>query len=138
MPLWRLFYHLVWSTQERKPLISPAHEQILYPHIKGKADFLECQLHAIGGIENHIHLIVSIPPKLSISDFAKRIKGSSARYLNQELATDNNYKFAWQHEYGMFSLGEQRLEWAIAYVENQRQHHSTGKVVKVLEQTEST
>jgi putative transposase len=137
MPLWRLFYHLVWATQERKPLITPAHEQILYPHIKGKADFLECQLHAIGGIEDHIHLIVSIPPKLSISDFAKRIKGSSARYLNQELANDN-YKFAWQHEYGVFSLGEQRLEWAIAYVENQKQHHLTGKVVKVLEQTELT
>jgi putative transposase len=92
MPLWRLFYHLVWATQERQPLISPAHEKILYPHIKGKVDFLECQLHAIGGIEDHIHLIVSIPPKLSIADFAKRIKGSSARYLNQELA-DNNYKF---------------------------------------------
>jgi putative transposase len=137
MPLWRLFYHLVWATQERQPLISPAHEKILYPHIKGKVDFLECQLHAIGGIEDHIHLIVSIPPKLSIADFAKRIKGSSARYLNQELA-DDNYKFAWQHEYAVFSLGEQRLEWAIAYVKNQKQHHLTGKVVKVLEQTEST
>jgi Transposase IS200 like len=89
MPLWRLFYHLVWATQERQPLISTAHEQILYPYIKGKADFLECQLHAIGGIEDHIHLIVSIPPKLSIANFAKRIKGSSARYLNQELAEDN-------------------------------------------------
>lgn len=120
----------------RHPLITPAHEQILYPHIKGKVDFLECQLHAIGGIEDHIHLIVSIPPKLSISDFAKRIKGSSARYLNQELA-DDNYKFAWQHEYAVFSLGEQRLEWAIAYVENQKQHHTTGKIVKILERTES-
>jgi REP element-mobilizing transposase RayT len=86
MPLWRLFYHLVWATHERQSLISPAHEQILYPYIKGKADFLGCQLHAIGGTENHVHLIVSIPPKLSISDFAKRIKGSSSRYLNQEFA----------------------------------------------------
>ena len=143
MPLWRLFYHLVWATHDRQPLISPAHEQILYPYIKGKVDFLECQLHAIlqgrgyanGGIEDHIHLIVSIPPKLSISDFAKRIKGSSARYLNQELA-DNNYKFAWQHEYAVFSLGEQRLEWAIAYVGNQKQHHTTGDIIKILERTE--
>ena len=65
----------------------------LYPYIKGKIDFLEYQLRAIGGIEDHIHIIASIPPKLSISDFAKRIKGSSARYLNQEIA-DDNYKFA--------------------------------------------
>jgi putative transposase len=70
-----------------------------------RGGFDECQLHAIGGIEDHIHLIVSIPPKLSIADFAKRIKGSSARYLNQEFAKDN-YKFAWQHEYAVFSLGE--------------------------------
>jgi len=135
MPLWRLFYHLVWATHERQPLISPAHEQILYPYIKGKVDFLECQLHAIGGIEDHIHLIVSIPPKLSISDFAKRIKGSSARYLNQELA-DDNCKFTWQHEYAVFSLGEQRLQWAISYVKNQKLHHSTGEIVKILERTE--
>jgi putative transposase len=135
MPLWRLFYHLVWATHERQSLISPAHEQILYPYIKGKADLLECQLHAIGGTENHVHLIISIPPKLSISDFAKRIKGSSSRYLNQEFA-DYDYKFAWQHEYAVFSLGEKRLEWAIAYVENQKQHHATGEIVKVLEQTE--
>jgi putative transposase len=135
MPLWRLFYHLVWATHERQSLISPAHEKILYPYIKGKADFLECQLHAIGGIENHIHLIVSIPPKLSISDFAKRIKGSSSRYLNQEFP-EHNYKFAWQHEYAVFSFGEQRLEWAIAYVENQKQHHATGQIIKMLEQTE--
>jgi putative transposase len=135
MPLWRLFYHFVWATHERQSLINPAQEQILYPHIVGKADFLGCQLHAIGGTENHIHLIVSIPPKISISDFAKRIKGSSARYLNQEFA-EHNYKFAWQHEYAVFSLGEQRLEWAIAYVENQKQHHATGQIVKVLERTE--
>jgi putative transposase len=136
MPLWRLFYHLVWATHDRQLLLSQDHEQILYPYIKGKVDFLECQLHAIGGMEDHLHLIVSIPPKLSIADFAKRIKGSSARYLNQELASDN-YIFAWQHEYAVFSLGEQRLKWAIAYVENQKQHHSTGETVPILEQTDS-
>ena len=81
-----------------------------------------------------LYLIAS---PLSISDFAKRIKGSSARYLNQELA-DDNYKFAWQHEYAVFSLGEQRLAWAICYVENQKIHHSTGEIIKMLEQTESS
>lgn len=73
----------------------------MYPYINGKVDFLECQLHAIGGIEDHIHLIVSISPKLSNADFAKRIKGSSARYLNQEMAGDT-YTFVWQHEYAVF------------------------------------
>jgi hypothetical protein len=54
-----------------------------------------------------------------------------ASYLNS--ATP---KFTWQHEYAVFSLGKQRLEWAISYVENQKQHHSTVKIVTILERTE--
>ena len=134
MPLWKLYYHIVWATRDRIPFITPAHEAILYPYIKGKINFLECRLHAIGGIEDHIHIVVSIPPKLSISDFVKRIKGSSAHHINQHPIAAQS-KFGWQHEYAVFSLGEQRLEWAIAYVNNQKSHHKSGELIKSLEYT---
>lgn len=132
MALWRLFYHFVWATKERLPLITPEIEQNLYGYIIGKSDSLQCITHAIGGIEDHIHTVVSIPPKLSISDFVKNVKGSSAHYINHG---ELNYssKFAWQKGYGVFSLGEKRLEKAINYVLNQKKHHQEDSTVASLE-----
>ncbi|NEQ25083.1 MAG: IS200/IS605 family transposase, partial [Microcoleus sp. SIO2G3] len=75
MAFWRLYYHLVWATKERQPLITSEREPKLYSYIIGKADSLNSIIHAIGGIEDHIHLITSIPPSLSIADFVKNIKG---------------------------------------------------------------
>ena len=102
MPLWRLYYHLVWATKERQPLINPEKETTLYHYIISKADSLGCIVHAIGGVEDHIHLLVSIPPTLAIADFVRNLKGSSSHYLNQLTVSAN--KFGWQEGYGVFSL----------------------------------
>ena len=81
------------ATKERQPLIHSQRETELYNYIIGKADTLNCIVHAIGGTENHIHLIVSIPPTQSIAEFVKNIKGSSSHYLNQILQNPN--RFGW-------------------------------------------
>ena len=132
MALWRLYYHLVWGTKKRQPLINPDRETVLYHYIIGKADALACIVHAIGGIEDHIHLVVSIPPALSIADFVKNIKGSSAYHLNQDLSASKD-KFAWQEGYGVFSLGSKQLEQAVTYVQNQKLHHLNGTAIASLE-----
>jgi putative transposase len=133
MALWRLYYHLVWTTKNREFSIAPEKESRLYPYIASKADSLQCIIHAIGGIEDHIHLVVSIPPKLAIADFVKTIKGSSAHYLNANF--NDPLKFAWQEGYGVFSLGSQQLERAIMYVQNQKQHHKNKTAIAWLETT---
>ncbi len=132
MALWRLYYHLVWATEERQPLITPEREPKLYSYIIGKADSLGCIIHAIGGIEDHIHVVTSIPPSLSIADFVKHIKGSSAHQFNQD-SPPTSAKFGWQRGYGVFSLGGKQLDEAIAYVSNQKQHHSQGTAIASLE-----
>lgn len=93
MAFWRTYYHLIWATENRQPLITLSKEKELYGYIIGKADYLNCIIHAIGGTENHIHIVTSIPPKLSIADFAKRIKGSSAYHLNH-LPSANEISFS--------------------------------------------
>lgn len=132
MALWRLYYHLVWATKERQPLITPKREPDLYNYIVGKADSLRCIVHAIGGTEDHIHLIVSIPPNLSIADFVQQIKGSSYHQMNQVLMS-SEAKFASQRGYGVFSLGRKQLNDALAYVKNQKQHHLQGTIIASLE-----
>ena len=132
MPLWKLYYHLVWSTHDRQPLITPSRETQLYRYIGCKVDSLGCSLHAIGGMEDHIHLVTSIPPKLSIADFVKHIKGGSAHKLNHS-HPGANPKFRWQNEYGVCSLGSKQLDRAIAYVHNQKDHHKNGTIISSLE-----
>jgi putative transposase len=132
MALWRLYYHFVWATKERQPLINEDRETALYNYIIGKADNLNCIIHAVGGIEDHIHIISSIPPTLAIADFVKHIKGSSAHYLNHIVSSSAN-KFNWQNGYGVFSLGGKQLDQAVTYVHNQKIHHLEKTAIAFLE-----
>ncbi len=132
MSFWRTYYHLIWATESRQPLITPERESKLYGYIIGKADAMGCIIHAIGGIEDHIHIVASIPPKLSIADFVKTIKGSSAYHLNHTPLA-SGLGFSWQHGYGVFSLGGKQLDEAKTYVNNQKQHHLQGTVIPALE-----
>lgn len=134
MAFWRTYYHLIWATKERHLLITPERETDLYDYIIHKADNLNCTIHAIGGVEDHIHLVASIPPSLSIADFVKNIKGSSAHLLNKNSRlSQNTVFFSWQRGYGSLSLGSKQLEQAVSYVKNQKNHHSQKTAIATLE-----
>ncbi|MDX2213333.1 MAG: IS200/IS605 family transposase [Oculatellaceae cyanobacterium bins.114] len=132
MPLWRLYYHVVWTTKYRQPLITQTREPELYRYLRDKTNALGCILHAVGGMEDHIHLVVSIPPKLAIADYVQQIKGGSSHFVNQLLPSEG-LGFTWQAEYGVFSMGESQSPQAIAYVKNQKQHHTDGILISALE-----
>ena len=133
MPFCQLYYHLVWSTKNREPLIKTAYEQLLYASIQGKVKQLRCICYAIGGNENHIHLVLAVPPHLPITEVVKQIKGSSSYSFNKQASTSD--KFYWQKEYGAFSLGRKQLEKAVEYVRHQKEHHAAGSLIEVLERT---
>ena len=122
MPWWRLHYHLIWTTREREPLIDAQRERIIQATLQVKARELGLVLHAVGGIEDHVHAVVSIPPAIAVAVCVKHFKGASARRVNQAFGADA--RFAWQAEYGAVTLGERSLPRAIEYVQRQRQHHS--------------
>jgi putative transposase len=132
MAFWRLYYHLAWATKNRFDLISDEIEGRLFANIISKSDSMECQVHAIGGMPNHIHVIATIPPKLSIVDYISRIKGASSHFANH-MIPDYKKKFAWQDGYGAFSLGGKQLDSAIHYVLNQKEHHRNGTTHTQLE-----
>ncbi len=130
MSFWRVYYHLVWATYDRLPLIASHQSQLLYDFIGTKCRGFGVTPYAIGGMPDHIHLVISVPPDQSISGVVKQIKGSSSRWMN---LAGLEYRFAWQREYGVFSLGQSQLERAIAYVQNQKNHHTEGTLVQGLE-----
>jgi REP element-mobilizing transposase RayT len=130
MPYWRLYYHFVWTTKNRLPLIVPDVEEELFGYLIGKAHVLKSIVHAVGGLEDHVHLAVSVPPSIALSDFVARLKGSSSHRLNEILED----AFAWQVGYGVVSFGEKQLPWVVGYVNGQKQHHAELTAVAKLEE----
>lgn len=131
MSKWELFYHFVWSTKYRAPSIEPEWESNLYNVIVAKCKVLESQVWAIGGVQDHIHLALSIPPKYALADIVQQIKGNSSHFINHVITP--NYIFAWQTEYSVHSFGRKQLQWVIRYVQNQKDHHSSGTIYPDLE-----
>jgi putative transposase len=131
MPYWRLFYHFVWGTKYREPLIGQDFQESLYRAIAAKVIEMEGIAHAIGGIGDHVHLVTSVPPKTSLATFIGQVKGNASHFVNHEVRP--GYVFGWQDEYGVLSLGERNLTWAVEYALNQAQHHAQGTTVARLE-----
>ena len=111
----------MWATKNREHLIVPAIEARLYGYIVNKAAEMDVYVYTINGWYDHIHLVVSIPPKHAVAYVVKRLKGASSHDLNQ--AGELDYRFAWQGGYGAFTLGERQRPTAEVYVENQKKHH---------------
>jgi len=124
MPYCRLFYHLVWPTRKREPIIRAGIENELFLYISKKARELDCRVIEINGMEDHIHVIIEIPPKISISEIVKKIKGSSSHEF------ENLY---WATGYGAFTISERNLELARKYVKNQKEHHAENTIFKIYE-----
>jgi putative transposase len=114
MPFCRLFYHLVWATKNRLPLIGPKIEEKLHAYLCQKAGELDCRVFAVNGWQDHVHLVISIPPKLSISEVVKRLKGASSNEFPD---------LYWQRGYGALSVSERNLGAALEYVKRQKEHH---------------
>lgn len=131
MPFWRLYYHLVWATEGREPMIRPEIEYQVYDIIKSKVAALGGTVHEVGGIEDHIHLAATVPPSISLSKFVGEVKGASAYHVNH--LPDSAYRIEWQRGYGAVSFRRDNLDQVTAYVRRQKEHHSSATLWPSLE-----
>ncbi|MEM9953299.1 MAG: IS200/IS605 family transposase [Chloroflexota bacterium] len=134
MPFWKCYYHIIWATKNRAPLITKTHENILFPLVREIAHSLDTQLLAINGMPDHIHVAVSMPPKIAISQWVKQVKGKSSHELNQHIT--NQDRFRWQSGFGVLTYGQKQLPYVLAYIENQKQHHQDDTTQPYLETIE--
>ena len=131
MAFTKLFYHLIWSTKFRQPTILPEIEEDLQGYIRLKAIQLEGIVYCVGGIEDHIHMAVSIPPTIAISKFVGQIKAISAYRINRSGKIQT--PFQWQSGYAIFTFRESGLPTIVRYIQNQKQHHANGTINAALE-----
>jgi putative transposase len=117
----QLYVHLVWTTWDRLPLITPNIKEQIYNVISYECNQLGCSVVAIGGIEDHVHLLTGFPANVAISDLVKQIKGSSSHCVMHQMQPDGFFK--WQGSYAAFSVNHQDLKPIAAYIQNQVAHH---------------
>jgi putative transposase len=116
-----LIYHIVFSTKHREPWISQAIEQRVWSFIGGIATRQEMIPLRIGGLDDHLHIVIAIPPTLAVSRAVQLLKGASSRWIRETMPECD--AFGWQDGYGAFTVSRSPLSATIRYVEQQRERH---------------
>ena len=116
-----LYIHLVWGTKNRLPLINENIMKIIRDSFEIKEKEMGIKILSLGGIENHIHLLIRIKPKHSISNIVKNLKGYASKKVNENNKTDDT--LYWQKGFGCFSVSKRHIEDVKEYIENQRRRH---------------
>jgi REP element-mobilizing transposase RayT len=117
----QLFYHLVFSTKNRAPLILPAWQADLYSYIGGVVRNRRGELCAAGGIADHIHLMARLPADRAVADAVRDIKALSSGWRHE----NGDHSFAWQGGYGAFTVSRSMVERVTRYINRQEEHHRT-------------
>jgi putative transposase len=115
--------HFVWRTKHGYPWIAAEHRQALHNCIVGQATDLGCRTLAIGGVDDHVHLLVAMPTTVSAAEVAHQVKGVSSHFCKDRLGWSGFY---WQDGYGVFSVSRSHVTRVVTYVQNQEQHHAAG------------
>jgi putative transposase len=115
------YFHCVFSTKERRPLITPGLAERLWPFLGGIARSNKMKAIEIGGVEDHVHLLISLPATLAIAKAMQLIKGGSSKWVHETFP--EHRLFAWQEKYGAFSVSVSQLDNIIGYIKGQETHH---------------
>jgi len=113
-------FHIVFSTKQRMQLIPLDRQSRLWNYLAGIARNHGMQMLAVGGTQNHVHMLVVLPSDIALSDAVRTVKANSSRWMRE---TDR--LFAWQEGYGAFSVSPSQLERVKQYIANQPAHHAT-------------
>lgn len=134
MPFCRLFYHVVWATKNREPVLVGMAAEMVERCLRATCQKHNVTVHGLCVMPDHVHLAVSVPPTLAVATLVSRLKGSSSHLLNHE-PTLRQSAFAWQAEYGALTFGERQLPDVIAYIKNQPLLHTSQDLWAKIEHT---
>lgn len=113
-----IYLHIVFSTLGRAPMIADEVSGDLHAYLAATINGLGCRAVLVGGVSDHVHLLVRFGRTVTVADFVRDVKANSSSMMKQHIAA-----FAWQSGYGAFSFGQSQLPNLMEYVGNQRDHH---------------
>jgi REP element-mobilizing transposase RayT len=113
--------HLVFSTKNREPFITPAIETELYPYMATILRELKFPSLAIDGTADHVHILFSMARTVTIADIVEEVKTGTSKWIKTKGREFRN--FHWQRGYGAFSIGQSNVASLKQYIRNQKEHH---------------
>ena len=116
-----LHYHIIFSTKNREPWLVPDIAQRIWAFIGGIARAHNMTALQVGGVEDHIHALVTAPTTIAPAQIAQFLKGESSKWIHEEFASLRN--FGWQDGYGGFTVSKSNAPYVVSYIQNQREHH---------------
>ncbi len=126
-----LYYHVIWATWKRIRFLTADIEENVYRYIVHKCKDNRYHCFGINGIEDHIHIVLSLEPTVAIATAVQKLKGSSSHFINHELKLDTQFK--WQEGYGALTFGKRNLSDLVGYVRDQKQRHAEKRLNGTLE-----
>jgi REP element-mobilizing transposase RayT len=115
------YIHYTFSTKNRLPLIETEIQQRLWSYMSGSAKKHNLKAIAVGGVSDHVHILLSLPGTITIAKAVQLIKGSSSKWLKDTF--DHMKDFSWQKGYGAFSVNVSLVQKTIDYINRQESHH---------------
>jgi REP element-mobilizing transposase RayT len=131
-----VYLHFVWATWNRDPLVDDTIKPALYEAVMDACRRLECRPIAVGGMPDHIHLLVALHPTVTAANLAKAVKGASSHLVTHVIRPGVFFK--WQSGYGVFSVSPNDVRRVQEYIANQERHHREGLLNHDLEQVTTT
>lgn len=131
----QIYIHVVFAVQERASLLKTEWREELFRYIAGILKNQGIKLIAIGGVEDHIHILFALNPKVALSNLIRDIKANSSKFINDKGFVRG--KFYWQEGFGAFSYSRSQVDAVAKYVLNQEKHHANktfkGEFIELLE-----
>jgi REP element-mobilizing transposase RayT len=115
------YHHCIFSTKERRPLITSGLQERLWPYLGGTAREHKMTAVEIGGVADHVHMLLSLPSSMAIAKGLQLIKGGSSKWVHDTFP--EHRLFGWQVKYGSFSVSFSQLDNVVEYIRNQAAHH---------------
>ncbi len=115
--------HVVFSTKGRRPFITRDLQERLWPYLGGIARENKMTALKVGGIADHVHILLSLPSSVAIAKAVQLVKGNSSKWIHETFP--QHAAFQWQEGYGAFSIGVSGIDDTVAYIERQVEHHRT-------------
>src|SRR6266550_5217783 len=116
-----LLYHIVFSTKERHPLITPEYEPRLYEYIGGTIRGLGGISLELNGTEDHVHVLAKLRPDRALSDVLRKLKANATGWMHDVFPSVKN--FSWQRGYGAFTVSQSNVAAVRQYIARQKVHH---------------
>ncbi len=123
MPHIKIWIHAVWTTKNRKPLLTKNIRYQVFQHMRENAIKKNIYLDFINGHIEHVHCLISLGTDQTISKTIGLLKGESSYWINKNKMTQA--KFEWQADYFAISVSESIVDRVRTYIKNQEQHHRT-------------